>query len=85
VTLGDMPCNGQLTLGFAYGTDPDLDLGSGVTALSDAYLFSIFYKQPINPDLSIFAGLEYVYRMRSDTNGELYQKLTPTIGLSWKF
>ncbi len=85
VTLGNMPYNAQLTLGFAYGTDPDLDFGSGVTTLSNAYTLSIYYKQPINPDLSVFAGLEYVYRMRPDNDGQLYQKLTPTIGLSWKF
>jgi YaiO family outer membrane protein len=85
VTIGDMPYNGQLTLGFAYGTDPDLDFGLTGATLSNAYILSIFYKQPINPDLSVFAGVEYVYREHPNNGGQLYQKITPTIGLSWKF
>lgn len=85
VNLGDMPRDGQLTIGVAYGTDPELDFGAIGATLSDAYIGSIYYKQPINPDLSIFAGVEYVYRMRPDNNAELYQSITPTIGLSWKF
>lgn len=85
VNFGDLPCDGQLSLGVAYGTDPDLGFGTVGTALTDAYTFSIFYKQPIKPDLSVFAGLEYVYRLRPDNDRELYQMWTPTIGLSWKF
>lgn len=85
VNFADMPRDGQLTLGFAYGTDPELDFGAPVAALSDAYIATIFYKQPIKPTLSIFAGLEYVYRLRPDNDEELYQSITPTIGLVWKF
>ena len=81
----DLPRDAQLTVGVAYGTDPDLDFGTMGAILSDAYTCSVFYKQPIKPDLSVYAGVEYVYRMRADTNGELYQRITPTIGLSWKF
>jgi YaiO family outer membrane protein len=85
INFGDLPRDGQLSIGLAYGTDPDLGFGTIGTALSDAYTFSIFYKEPINPDLSIFAGVEYVYRLRPDNGRELYQMWTPTIGLSWKF
>jgi YaiO family outer membrane protein len=85
INFGDLPRDGQLSIALSYGTDPDLDFGTTGTALSDAYTFSIFYKQPINPDLSIFAGVEYVYRLRPDNGRELYQMWTPTIGLSWKF
>lgn len=83
--LVDMPRDGQLTLAAAYGTDPDLDFGTMSALLSDAYTCSIFYKQPVKPDLSVFAGVEYVYRMSAGSSAELYQKITPTIGLSWKF
>ena len=85
VNFGDLPYDAQLTLGLAYGTDPDFEFGTLGTTLSNAYTFSIFYKQPINPDLSIFAGLEYLYRLRPDNDKELYQMWIPTIGLSWKF
>lgn len=85
VKFVDLPRDAQLTVGVAYGTDPDLDFGTIGATLSDAYTCSVFYKQPLKPDLSIYAGVEYVYRMRADTNGELYQRITPTIGLSWKF
>lgn len=85
INFGDLPRDGQLSFGISYGTDPDLDFGTGNAALSDAYTFNIFYKEPINPDLTVFAGLEYVYRLRADNNDELYQMWTPTIGLSWKF
>ena len=85
LNFGDMPCDGRLTLGFAYGTDPELEFGAIGATLTDAYICSVFYKQPIKPDLSIYAGLEYVYRMRPDSNGELYQSMAPTVGLVWKF
>ena len=85
ISIGDLPRDGRLTLGIAYGTDPDLDWGTGITDLSNAYTLNIFYKEPISPDLTVFAGLEYVYRLRADSNRELYQMWTPTIGLSWKF
>ncbi len=85
VVFGDLPCDGQLSIGISYGTDPDLDFSTTGTALSDAYTFSIFYKEPIKPNLTLFAGLEYVYRFQPNNNNELYQMWTPTIGLSWKF
>ena len=85
LNFGDLPRDGQLTLGISFGTDPDLDFSTTGTALSDAYTFSIFYKEPIKPNLTIFAGLEYVYRFQPTNNHELYQMWTPTIGLSWKF
>ncbi len=85
VTFGDLPRDAKLVLSLAYGTDPDLDFGTGSTSLSDAYMVSIFYKQPVSADLTTFFGLEYVYRLRADNDDELYQMWTPTIGLSWKF
>lgn len=85
VNFGDLPRDGLLTLGISFGTDPDLDFSTTGTALSDAYTFSIFYKEPIKPNLTIFAGLEYAYRFQPNNDRELYQMWTPTIGLSWKF
>ena len=85
VNFGDMPRDGQLTFGFAYGTDPELDFGAPAASLSDAYIATVFYKEPIKPNLSVFAGLEYVYRLRPDNDKELYQSITPTTGLVWKF
>jgi YaiO family outer membrane protein len=85
VNFGDLPRDGQLSIGVTYGTDPDLEFGTNGTTLSDAYTFSIFYKEPIKPNLTIFAGLEYVYRFQSNSDRELYQMWIPTIGLSWKF
>ncbi len=85
VNFGDMPRDGQLTIGVAYGTDPELDFGGTGATLSDAYIGTIFYKKPIKPNLSIFAGIEYVYRLRPDNDKELYQSITPTVGLVWKF
>ena len=82
---GNLPGGGRITLGFAYGTDPDLDFGTGDTGLSPAYTYSLFYRQPITDDLSVFGGVQYVYRLKQDSNDELYQQLTPTIGLIWKF
>ncbi len=78
VIIGEMPYDGKLSIGLAYGTDPDLGFGAVDATLSDAYTFSIFYKKPINPDLSIFTGFEYVYRLRPDGR-ELYQQLTPIV------
>lgn len=85
LTLGDLPRNAELVLSLAYGTDPDIGFGTGKATLTDAYVIGLMYKQPINPDLTFFVGLEYVYRLRPDNDRELYQMLTPTIGLSWKF
>lgn len=81
-----MPWHGRLGLAFAYGTDPDAEAGSTsvVTSLSPAYTYSLFYTQPITRDLKAFAGIQYVYRL-SSLGGELYQQLTPTVGLAWKF
>lgn len=82
---GNLPGGGRLTVGFAYGTDPDLDFGTNETGLSPAYTYSLFYRQPITEDLSVFGGVQYVYRLREGGREELYQQLTPTIGLIWKF
>jgi hypothetical protein len=80
-----LPGGGRLTVGFAYGTDPDLDFGTNETGLSPAYTYSLFYRQPITKDLSVFGGVQYVYRLKQDSNDELYQQLTPTLGLIWTF
>jgi hypothetical protein len=85
LNIGGLPHGGRLTMGFAYGTDPDLDFGTGDTSLSPAYTYSLFYRHPINKDLSVYAGVQYVYRLKQDSNEELYQQLTPSIGLLWKF
>lgn len=85
VMLSDLPRDAELVLSLAYGSDPDIDFGVGGAILSDAYVVGVAYKQPVNPDLCVFIGLEYVYRLRADNNREMYQMLTPTIGLSWKF
>jgi len=82
---GNLPGGGRLTVGFAYGTDPDLDFGTNETGLSPAYTYSLFYRQPITKDLSVFGGVQYVYRLKQDSNDELYQQLTPTLGLIWAF
>lgn len=82
---GNLPGGGRLTVGFAYGTDPDLDFGTNATGLSPAYTYSLFYRQPITKDLSVFGGVQYVYRLKQDGNEELYQQLTPTLGLIWAF
>lgn len=82
---GNLPGGGRLTAGFAYGTDPDLDFGTDETGLSPAYTYSLFYRHPITKDLSIFGGVQYVYRLKQDSNEELYQQLTPTLGLIWTF
>jgi YaiO family outer membrane protein len=82
-----LPGKRRLTLGFAYGTDPDSEAGSNngqITSLSPAYTYSVFFTQPVTRDLNVFAGVQYVYRL-NQSGGELYQQLTPTIGLTWKF
>lgn len=85
LNVGALPAGGRLTLGFAYGTDPDLDFGTKDTGLSPAYTFSVYYRQPLTRDLSIFGGVQYVYRLKQGSNEELYQQLTPTLGLIWTF
>lgn len=82
-----LPGNRRLSLGFAYGTDPDAEVGANgnnVTSLSPAYTYSVFFTQPITRDLNLIAGIQYIYRLR-ESGGELYQQLTPTAGISWKF
>lgn len=83
--IGDIPGGGRLTMGFAYGTDPDLDFASLRSSLSNAYIGTLFYSHPLTSDVSIFGGVQYVYRLREKDNSELYQQLTPTLGLVWKF
>ena len=83
-----LPGNRRLSLGFAYGTDPDAEIGANgnnITSLSPAYTYSVFFTQPITRDLNLIAGIQYVYRLQSYGGGELYQQLTPTAGISWKF
>ena len=82
-----LPGNRRLSMAFAYGTDPDAQVGasgSNVSSLSPAYTYSLFYTQPITRDLSLFTGVQYCYRL-TQNNSPLYQQLTPTIGLSMKF
>lgn len=81
----NMPGGGRLTVGLAYGTDPDLDFGTGDTSLSNAWIGSIFYRQPITENFSLVAGLQYVYRLRENNSGQLYQQWSPTIGAVWTF
>jgi YaiO family outer membrane protein len=47
LNIGDMPGGGRLTLGFAYGTDPDIEFGTNLTSLSNAYIYTLFYNQPL--------------------------------------
>lgn len=82
-----LPGKRRLTMAFAYGTDPDAQIGAdgnNVTTLSPAYTYSLFFTQPITRDLTLFTGVQYVYRLR-ESGGELYQQLTPTIGCCLKF
>lgn len=81
----NMPGGGRLTVGLAYGTDPDLDFGTGDTSLSNAWIGSLFYQQPITESFALVAGLQYVYRLRENNSGQLYQQWAPTIGGVWKF
>jgi hypothetical protein len=74
-------------MAFAYGTDPDAQVGANgnnVSSLSPAYTYSLFFTQPITRDLSLFTGVQYIYRL-TQNNSPLYQQLTPTLGLSMKF
>lgn len=84
-SVSNLPGGGRVVASFAYGTDPDLDFGTNESSLSNAYIGSLYYTQPITKDLSVFAGLQYVYRMKQNSTAELYQQLTPTVGLVWKF
>jgi hypothetical protein len=82
-----LPGKRRLNLAVAYGTDPNSEAGSNggyLNTLSPAWTYSAFFTQPITEDLKIFAGVQYVYRLKR-TGGELYQQLTPTIGLAWRF
>ena len=82
-----LPGKRRLSLAFAYGTDPDAEVGANgnnVTSLSPAYTYSVFFTQPVTRDVNLFAGIQYCYRLTSD-NAPLYQQLTPTIGLALKF
>ena len=81
----NMPYDGRLSVGLAYGTDPDLDFGTGDKSLSNAWIGSIFYQQPVTENFSVIAGLQYVYRLRENNSGQLYQQWSPTIGGIWKF
>jgi hypothetical protein len=81
----NMPGGGRLTVGLAYGTDPDLDFGTGDTSLSNAWIGSLFYRQPITESFALIAGLQYVYRLRENNAGQLYQQWAPTIGGVWTF
>jgi hypothetical protein len=85
INFWNMPGGGRLSAGLAYGTDPDLDFGTGDKSLSNAWIGSLFYRQPITPDFALVAGLQYVYRLRENNSGELYQQWSPTIGAVWKF
>lgn len=84
-----LPGKRRLSFAFAYGTDPDAQVGavnnSTVTSLSPAYTYSVFFTQPINRDLSVFAGVQYCYRLKELWGDQLYQQLTPTVGLALKF
>ena len=81
----NMPRGGRLSVGLAYGTDPDLDFGTGDKSLSSAWIGSVFYQQPVTENFSVIAGLQYVYRLRENNSGALYQQWSPTIGGVWKF
>lgn len=81
----NMPGGGRLTAGLAYGTDPDIEFGTGETNLSNAWIGSLFYRHPITENFAIIVGLEYVYRLRGTGSQELYQQWSPTIGAVWKF
>jgi hypothetical protein len=82
-----LPGKRRLSFAFAYGTDPDAQIGAdgtNLTTLSPAYTYSIFFTQPITRDLNLFAGIQYCYRLTEDNN-PLYQQLTPTLGCSLRF
>lgn len=82
-----LPGKRRLSLAFAYGTDPDAQIGAdgnNVTSLSPAYTYSVFFTQPITRDLKLFAGVQYCYRL-TENNAPLYQQLTPSVGLALTF
>jgi hypothetical protein len=82
-----LPGDRKLTMAFAYGTDPDSEIGANgnnVSSLSPAYTYSLFFTQPITRELTLFTGVQYCYRLKQ-TGGQLYEQLTPTIGCTWKF
>ena len=85
LNVANMPGGGKLTVGFAYGTDPDIDFGTADPSLSNAYIGTLFYQQPITKDFSIIAGTQYIYRLKENNTGQLYQQWVPTIGAVWKF
>ncbi|MGA1374857.1 MAG: hypothetical protein ACO3YQ_08635, partial [Flavobacteriales bacterium] len=51
----NMPGGGRLSVGLAYGTDPDIDFGSGDPSLSNAWIGTLFYQQPITDDFAVIA------------------------------
>jgi len=82
-----LPGKRRLSLAFAYGTDPDAEIGSNgnnSTTLSPAYNYSVFFTQPVTRDLNLFVGIQYCYRLNANYE-PLYQQLTPTIGCALKF
>jgi hypothetical protein len=83
-----LPGKRRLTCAFAYGTDPDAEIGAGgttVSSLTPAYTYSVFLTQPLTRDLTLFAGIQYLYRLTKYGGGELYEQITPTLGCSWQF
>ena len=83
-----LPGKRKLTMAFAYGTDPDAEIGTGnntVTSLTPAYTYSLFVTQPITRNLNLFAGIQYCYRLTKYGGGELYEQITPTLGCSLQF
>ena len=83
-----LPGKRKLTMAFAYGTDPDAQIGADGTTntnLSPAYTYSLFLTQPITRDLNLFAGIQYCYRLTQYGGGELYEQITPTLGCSLQF
>ena len=83
-----LPGNRRLTMAFAYGTDPDAQIGADGTTntnLSPAYTYSVFLTQPLTRDLNLFAGIQYCYRLTQYGGGELYEQITPTLGCSLQF
>jgi len=83
-----LPGKRRLTMAFAYGTDPDAQIGADGTTqtnLSPAYTYSLFLTQPLTRDLNLFAGIQYCYRLTKYGGGELYEQITPTLGCTLQF
>lgn len=83
-----LPGKRRLSMAFAYGTDPDAQIGADGTTntnLSPAYTYSLFLTQPITRDLNLFAGIQYCYRLTKYGGGELYEQITPTLGCTLQF